>query len=98
VKNQPKITEEITAHLATLPYVEKVILYGSRARGDYEERSDIDIAVLCPNATEKQWTEIWWYIEEAHTLYGIDIVRLDKVNRELQDNVKREGVVLYERS
>ncbi|MBF0194625.1 MAG: nucleotidyltransferase domain-containing protein [Magnetococcales bacterium] len=90
--------EEITIHLATLPYVEKVILYGSRARGDHEERSDIDLAVLCPNATKKQWTEIWFYIDEAPTLYSIDIVRLDEVNRELQENVKNEGVVLYERS
>ncbi|MBF0444789.1 MAG: nucleotidyltransferase domain-containing protein [Magnetococcales bacterium] len=89
---------EITDYLATLPYVEKVILYGSRARGDHEERSDIDLAVLCPNAKEKQWTEIWLYIEDAPTLYSIDIVRLDEVNRELQENVAREGVVLYERS
>jgi uncharacterized protein len=98
VENQPKIIEEIADHLAILPYVEKVILYGSRARGDHEERSDIDLAVLCSDATEKQWSEICFYVEEAPTLYSIDIVRMDEVNRELQENVKREGVVLYERS
>ena len=39
-----KVIEEIR-DLARQYDVEKVILFGSRARGDYKERSDIDLAV-----------------------------------------------------
>ncbi|HEV2916259.1 MAG TPA: nucleotidyltransferase domain-containing protein [Candidatus Babeliales bacterium] len=34
--------------LIALPYIEKIILYGSRARGDTRDRSDIDLAIECP--------------------------------------------------
>ena len=42
-----KVLEEIT-QLAVEYHVQKVILFGSRARGDYWERSDIDLAVCLP--------------------------------------------------
>jgi predicted nucleotidyltransferase len=31
--------------------VERIILFGSRARGDYDERSDIDLGIACPGAS-----------------------------------------------
>ncbi|MYK37585.1 MAG: nucleotidyltransferase domain-containing protein [Gammaproteobacteria bacterium] len=44
--------DEFIARLreADLPPVQRVLLYGSRARGDYHEESDIDIAVVFPGA------------------------------------------------
>jgi predicted nucleotidyltransferase len=36
--------------LAALPFVQAVWLFGSRARGTARERSDIDLAILCPGA------------------------------------------------
>lgn len=33
--------------LKELPFVDEIWLFGSRARGDAQERSDIDIAILC---------------------------------------------------
>ncbi|TCZ66098.1 nucleotidyltransferase domain-containing protein [Roseicella aquatilis] len=38
-------------HLAELPFVQAVWLFGSRACGTARERSDIDLAILCPGAT-----------------------------------------------
>jgi predicted nucleotidyltransferase len=51
--------------LSSLPYVEKILLYGSRARGDNQERADIDLAIVCPNATRKNWLELMEIIEEV---------------------------------
>ena len=73
-------------------------MFGSRARGDNGKRADVDIAVLCPGATEDQWVEIGSYMDDAPTLYEIDVVRLDTASKDLQENVKKEGVVLYERN
>jgi predicted nucleotidyltransferase len=78
--------------------VEKVILFGSRARGSERERSDIDIAVIGPEMTDEVWTEIWTYVdEEAPTLLCVDLVRWKEASDKLRKNIEREGVILYER-
>ncbi|WP_293658824.1 nucleotidyltransferase domain-containing protein [Phascolarctobacterium sp.] len=72
----------------------KVILFGSRARGDNRERSDIDLAVSGGNTTV-------FAIEaetEIPTLLQLDIVDLNKpVQEELLQAIANEGVTLYEK-
>lgn len=81
--------------LASLYDVKRVILYGSRARGDYRERSDIDLAI------EEEHRS--WFAEdvdeETRTLLKFDVVNL---NRSLDDtfrsNIMKDGLILYERT
>ncbi len=40
--------------LRDLPFIEKIVLFGSRARGDNKPRSDIDLAIVCPQATPEE--------------------------------------------
>ncbi|MBP9765248.1 nucleotidyltransferase domain-containing protein [Candidatus Babeliales bacterium] len=75
-----------------LPFVEKVILFGSRARGIHRSRSDIDIAVVCPNATIAQWLQILDIVDNADTLLTIDCVRFDTADTQLRDNILKDGV------
>lgn len=73
--------------------VRRIVLFGSRARGDYKERSDIDIAVYGGN-TEEFGIDV---DEEAPTLLKFDVVHMDKpVQRELAESINNEGVVIYE--
>ena len=91
------LLDQIAERFSRCPHVEKVILYGSRARGDEEERSDIDLAVVGA-LTQEEWHEMQEYLEvEARTLLSVDLVRLDKVSDKLKENIQREGVTLYER-
>lgn len=84
--------------LSNLPFVKAIYLYGSRARGDNQARSDIDLAISCPDATEQEWQQIMTIIEEADTLLKIDCVRLDKLdNHELLSNIEKEKKILFER-
>ena len=87
------------AQLQALAYVEKIILFGSRARGDYRPHSDIDLAIECSKATPQEWDKICIIIEEADTLLKIDCVRRDglRVMESLNQAIQREGVCLYER-
>lgn len=74
--------------------VEKVILFGSRARGDHNRTSDIDLAVSGGNAAGFA-ADIE---EETATLLEYDIVDLAKpVNRDLLESIRKEGKVLYEK-
>lgn len=74
--------------------VQKVILFGSRARGDYKERSDIDLAVSGGNISAFSVD----VDEETSTLLKYDIVNLDgSVQKELLQSIKEEGIIIYEK-
>jgi uncharacterized protein len=77
-----------------LSFVEKVILFGSRARGNNAELSDIDLAIFCPTATIQEWFIVLDLIEHAETLLPIDCIRFDKVDLDLQNKIKKDGVEL----
>ena len=71
-----------------------VILFGSRARGDFKERSDIDLAVSGRNTSAFALA----IDEETDTLLKYDIVNLDRpVDTALLDNIRKDGIILYEK-
>lgn len=84
--------------LKKLPFVQKIILYGSRARGDFQKRSDIDLAIICPDAQESDWRVVLDIIENADTLLSIDCVRLDTLDKDnpLKEAIMKDGIVLYQ--
>ena len=70
----------------------KFILFGSRARGDYKNTSDIDIAVKENIPREEQY-KIMNEIDLLNIIYKIDLVFIDeKTNPELLESIKRDGV------
>ena len=73
----------------------KVILFGSRARGDNWERSDVDLAISGGNRT--MFSLDVDEIEIVPTLLMFDVVDMDNAcNEELRKEIERDGVVLYE--
>ena len=85
---------QFISKLKNLPFVEKVLLFGSRARGTQQSRSDIDLAIVCPTATKDQWREVLEIIDDADTLLRIDCVRFDTIDDELKQRIIKDGVVL----
>lgn len=77
-----------------LPFIEKIWLYGSRARGDSWDRSDIDIAIDYPHATYADWQNVRDIIEDADTLLKIDCVRLDELK---ERNLREEDITLFQK-
>lgn len=87
------IIEEII-HIAQKYQVEKVILFGSRARGDHKGRSDIDLAFCGGNSSHF----ILDVDEKTSTLLEFDIVDLNKpVKKELLESIRQEGIIIYEK-
>lgn len=91
--NLEKRVKEDIIHIARKNGVKKVILFGSRARGDHQERSDIDLAASGGNLLD-----FYYELEEdAWTLLNFDVVNLDgEVTEELLEEIKKDGVVIYE--
>lgn len=90
---QPLVLEEIK-DLAHKYDLNKVILFGSRARGDYKRSSDIDLAVSGGDCVRFALD-----VEEyTSTLLFFDIVNLDgAVQDELLASIKEEGICIYEK-
>ena len=87
------VLEQIRA-LAEQYGLHQVILFGSRARGDYKERSDIDLAVHGGNIPAFSLA----VDEETETLLKYDIVDLDRpTDAALLDNIRKDGMILYEK-
>lgn len=72
---------------------EKIVLFGSRARGDNREKSDIDIAVFgMPKENHVFFAQA---VESLPTLLQFDIVFVsENTNALLLENIKKDGVIL----
>lgn len=94
-----RLIEDLAGRLARHPAVERVRLFGSRARGDNFERSDIDLAVEAPGMPASDWLKIKLdFEEEAPTLLLIDLVRSEEAVEDLRGQIRDEGIVVYERA
>lgn len=90
---QAVVIEEIVA-LAKKYDLNKVILFSSRARGDYRSRSDIDLAISGGDCIRFSLD----VQELTSTLLFFDVVNLDgTVQKELLDSIENEGVCIYEK-
>jgi uncharacterized protein len=77
--------------------IKKIILFGSRARGDNSLSSDYDIAVIGESLSAIDKAKFSSEIEEIETLKKIDIVFIDSsTNDALVKNIKQDGVTIYE--
>ena len=79
----PDRLKEVKARIEKELSPEKVILFGSKARGDFHKKSDIDIAI----ETDRR-------IELANIDGAIDIIKLSKIDKSFKDKIEKEGIVL----
>ena len=87
------VLEEIR-DLAEKHGLKRVILFGSRARGDYSRASDIDLAVEGGDIVRFALA----VDETTSTLLKYDFVTLsDTTDAKLLENIQREGKILYEK-
>ena len=90
---QPIVMREMIS-LAKKYNLDKIILFGSRARGDFKSRSDIERAVSGGDCVRFSLD----VQELTSTLLFFDVVNLDgTVQKELLDSIEREGVCIYEK-
>ncbi|QQR63081.1 nucleotidyltransferase domain-containing protein [bacterium] len=83
--------------LKKLSFVDAIWLFGSRARNDNQTRSDIDIAIICPDATHADWAQVIEIVEHADTLLEIDCIRFEpeKMDIKLKNNILKSKKVIY---
>lgn len=90
--------EKLELVFAAFSDIDKAILYGSRAKGNYRDSSDIDICLVGSMLNLSQLLRIESELDDLLLPYNIDVSIWDKIeNKELIDHIKRVGVILYEK-
>ncbi len=79
--------------------INKVSVFGSRAKGTYRENSDIDIVVYGTNLNKSLLYRLYELLEEnAPYPFFVDIVDYESADEILKKEIDLNSVVLYVRS
>ncbi len=99
-----KALEDVGKHLSTVSEVEEVIFFGSRARGDFDTLSDIDLLIILSDIKAKD--KVIGLLHDIELGYDVPLSpiiftrREYNVNKRLKSgfirNIEREGIVLYD--
>ena len=77
--------------------IEKVLIFGSRSKGDYRAGSDIDLAVIGKDIDYRLLLNLQCDIEDLELLYSIDLLDYQKKKgTPIGDHIDRVGQVFYE--
>lgn len=85
--------------LAGCPAVERAIIYGSRARGNFRRGSDIDLTLLGDGLGPRELARLAGQLDESPIPYIVDLslfAQLD--NPRLVDHIQRVGKLFYQRA
>jgi predicted nucleotidyltransferase len=90
--------DKIKGVFAAHPEVGQVILYGSRAKGNFRNGSDIDLTIRGDAVTLSLLLKIENELDDLLLPYKIDLSVLHKIDDEdLLDHIRRVGIVFYEK-
>jgi predicted nucleotidyltransferase len=93
-----KMIETIRSVFLQHSEIDRALLFGSRAKGTFKPGSDIDLALLGRNLTQKTVNHLYEELDDLPIPYGFSLVLSDKItDPDVAAHIKRVGVVFYEK-
>jgi predicted nucleotidyltransferase len=90
--------EKMREVFSSFPVVEEVVIYGSRAKGNFKIGSDIDITLIGEKLTHNILSRINTKLDDLLLPYIIDTSLLTSIdNKDLLDHISRVGKVFYKK-
>lgn len=90
------VIEKINKVFSNYPKIEKVILYGSRAKGNYKNGSDIDLTLIGKDLNIQDLNMIDLDLDELYLPYMFDISIYNNLeNQDLIEHIRRVGCEFY---
>lgn len=89
--------QEIVQTLSQFSTIEKAVIFGSRAKGNYQNGSDVDIAIFGENLNPETDFQVSFHLnEETNMPYKFDILNFNKIQEPtLIDHISRVGIQIY---
>ena len=77
--------------------IKKVLIFGSRSKGNYLAGSDIDLAVVGNDIDYRQMLDMQCEIEDLGLLYSVDLLNYqEKKHTPIGEHIDRVGQVFYD--
>ena len=90
---------KIKSVISANPRINRVVLYGSRAKGTYKPFSDVDITLVGNELTHEDLNRIILAIDDLLLPYQFDISIFHQLkNDTLIDHINRRGIVIYDKT
>lgn len=90
--------EKIRSVFARFAEIDRAVLYGSRAKGNFKPASDIDLTLYGTALTHDLRSTIALDLDDLLLPYTIDLSIFDTLDHpQLQDHIERVGVVFYQK-
>ncbi len=87
---------QVISILTGNPKITSLVLFGSRAKGTFNNGSDIDIALVGNNIVLNDILDLTTEIEKLALPYRFDLVIYKRIKeKELVNHIKRVGIVLF---
>lgn len=91
--------EKICGVLARHPAIDRAVLYGSRAKGNFKPGSDIDLTLHGTGLSLQELGDIGFELDDLLLPYMIDLLIFDQLKHTgLREHIERVGVVFYQRA
>lgn len=91
---EQEILERILSVLRSNPEIEQIILFGSRAKGNFKNGSDIDIALKGAGLTFQDMQDLRIALDDLNLPWEIDLLHYDTANdAAVKEQVDRVGIV-----
>jgi uncharacterized protein len=89
--------ETINMVISKRPEVEEALIFGSRAKGNYKNGSDVDIVLKGKNITRDTILSISGELNDETIMpFQFDILNFSTIkNEELIEHIKRVGELIY---
>jgi predicted nucleotidyltransferase len=89
--------DRVVALLAAHPKVERVLVYGSRARGDFQPASDLDLAVDAPEMAPSEFARLRLDFDDLPFVLKTDLVWLQGAGEALRAGILRDAKAVFQR-
>ena len=91
-----EVIEKINSVFSKYPNIEQVVVYGSRAKGNYRLGSDIDLTLIGTDLSYQQLLQIATDIDDLLLPYKVDLSIYKQINNpDLVEHINRIGQQFY---
>ena len=89
--------QKVLEILQSYPAIDQVLIYGSRANGNFREGSDIDLTFK-GKITSDELDDIRQKLDDSFIPYIFDLSRFKDIkNQNLLDHINRVGTIFYKK-
>lgn len=88
--------DELSAYFKAKPEIEKVLIFGSRAKGTFRNGSDIDLAIWAHNSDT--FFSIAGELDNLSTPYKFDVIDYKNLSHQgMKNSIDKDGILFYQK-